>query len=221
VRANRRLALHLAQTILSASLESAMNLPDFMNSDIYSWAVLPLMIFAARICDVSLDTLRILFINRNFRYWAAICGFFGVLIWLLVIRQIFQQMNNPLCFIAYPAGFATGNVVGLIIESRLSLGKVIVRVITHLEADELVSKLRSDGYGLTVLDASGATGPVKIIITVMERHDIPKVVETIKKYNPHTFYSVEDIRFVSEAVTPYRLAGGSRLRNPFASRHSR
>ena len=195
-----------------------MNLPDFMDSTIYAWAILPFLIFAARICDVSLDTLRILFISRNFRYWAAICGFFGVLIWLLVIRQIFQQINNPLCFIAYPAGFATGNIVGLIIENRLSLGKVIVRIITHLEADELVSKLRSDGYGLTVLDANGATGPVKIIFTVMERNDIPRVVETIKKYNPHTFYSVEDVRFVSEAVTPHRLPGVSRLKNAFRLR---
>ena len=198
----------------------AMTLPDFMDSNIYTWVILPLLIFAARICDVSLDTLRILFINRNFRYWAAMCGFFGVLIWLLVIRQIFQQINNPLCFIAYPAGFATGNIVGLIIENRISLGKVIVRIITHLKSEELVSALRSDGYGLTVIDANGATGPVKVIFTVMERSNIPSVVETIKKYNPHTFYSVEDVRFVSEAVTPYRLPGVSRLRNPFASRSS-
>ncbi|MDR0311948.1 MAG: DUF2179 domain-containing protein [Acidobacteriota bacterium] len=197
-----------------------MNLMDFMNSDIYSWVILPLLIFAARICDVSLDTLRIIFINRSLRYWAAACGFFGVLIWLLVIRQIFQQINNPACFIAYPAGFAAGNIVGLIIEGRLSLGKVIVRIITHLKSEELVSALRADGYGLTVLDAKGATGPVKVIFTVMERSDIERVVETIKKYNPHTFYSVEDIRFVSEAVTPYRLPGVSRLRNPFASRSS-
>ena len=197
-----------------------MNLPDFMDSGIYAWVVLPLLIFTARICDVSLDTLRILFINRNFRYWAALCGFFGVLIWLLVIRQIFQQMDNPLCFIAYPAGFATGNIVGLIIENRISLGKVIVRIITHLEAEELVSKLRSDGYGLTILDANGVSGPVKVIFTVMERNDIPQVVETIKKYNPHTFYSVEDVRFVSESVTPHRLPGVSRLKSMFSSRSS-
>jgi len=195
-----------------------MNLPDFMNSNIYAWVVLPLLIFAARICDVSLDTLRILFINRNLRYWAALCGFFGVLIWLLVIRQIFQQINNPLCFIAYPAGFAVGNIVGLIIENRLSIGKVIVRIITHLDAEELVSKLRLDGYGLTVLDANGVTGPVKIIFTVVERDDITHIVETIKKYNPHTFYSVEDVRFVSEAVTPHRLPGVSRLRHLFRNR---
>jgi uncharacterized protein YebE (UPF0316 family) len=198
-----------------------MNLPDFMNSNIYAWVILPFLIFAARICDVSLDTLRILFINRNLRYWAALCGFFGVLIWLLVIRQIFQQLNNPICFIAYPAGFAAGNIVGLMIENRISLGKVIIRIITHLKSEELISALRSKGYGLTVLNAEGVTGPVKVIFTVMERSDIPRVVETIKKYNPHTFYSVEDIRFVSEAVTPFRLPGVSRLKIPFVFRSGR
>ena len=198
-----------------------MTLPDFINSDIYSWVVLPLLIFVARICDVSLDTMRIIFINRSLRYLAALCGFFGVLIWLLVIRQIFQQIDNMACFIAYPLGFAAGNIVGLMIENRLSLGKVIVRIITHLDADKLVAALRTSGYGLTVLNADGATGPVKIIFTVMERGDIPRVVETIKKYNPHTFYSVEDVRYVSEAVTPYRLPGVSRLRHPFAPRSGR
>lgn len=195
-----------------------MNLPEFMNSDLYAWGILPLLIFVARIGDVSLDTLRILFISRNLRYWAACCGFFGVLIWLLVIRQIFQQLDNPLCFIAYPAGFAAGNIVGLIIENRISIGKVIVRIITRREADELVSILRSCGYGLTVLDAEGGTGPVKVIFTIMERSDIPRVVETIKKDNPNAFYSVEDVRFVSEPVTPYRLPGASRLKIPFISR---
>jgi len=198
-----------------------MNLPDFMNSDLYAWVVLPLLIFVARICDVSLDTMRIIFINRNLRYLAALCGFFGVMVWLLVIRQIFQQMDNMMCFIAYPAGFAAGNIIGSLIENRLSIGRVIVRIITHLEAEELVAALRSNGYGLTVLNAEGATGPVKVIFTVMERSHVPLVVETIKKYNPNTFYSVEDVRFVSEAVTPYRLPGVSRLRNPFASRTCR
>lgn len=184
-----------------------MNMPDFFNSATYAWILLPLLIFFARIMDVSLDTLRIIFINKNLRYWAALCGFFEVLIWLMVIRQIFQQLNNPLCFIAYPAGFAAGNIVGLMIENRISIGKVIIRTITRREADALIAFLKSSGYGVTVINAEGATGPVKVIFTIVERSDIPHVVETIKKYNPNAFYSVEDIRFVSEAVTPYRLPG--------------
>jgi uncharacterized protein YebE (UPF0316 family) len=200
-----------------AGFVTHMSVPAFFDSNVYSWVILPLLIFLARITDVSLDTLRIIFINRNLRYFAAVSGFFGVLIWLMVIRQIFQQMDNPLCFVAYAAGFAAGNIVGIIIENRISIGKVIIRTITRREAEDLVSVLRSKGYGVTVMDAEGMTGPVKIIFTVAERSNVGSIVETIKKYNPNAFYSVEDVRFVSEAVTPHRLPAPRRW-SFFASR---
>ncbi len=177
----------------------------FLDSALYTWGVLPLAIFCARILDVSLDTVRIIFINRNLRYYAALIGFFEVLVWLMVIRQIFHQLDNPVCFIAYAAGFAAGNFVGIIIENRLSIGRVIVRIITRREAGDLTEVLRGAGYGLTVIDARGATGPVKVIFTIVERSDIERVVDMIRRHNPQAFYSVEDVRFVSEAVTPHRL----------------
>ena len=182
-----------------------MDMPAFLNSPLYAYGVLPLLIFLARIADVSLDTLRIIFINRSLRYLAAFFGFVQVLIWLMVIRQIFQSLDNPLCYIAYAAGFAAGNIIGLVIENRLSIGRVIIRTITRREGDELVAFLRSSGFGVTAHDAVGSTGPVKVIFTIVERSDIPSVVETIKRFNPNAFYSVEDVRFVSEAVTPHRL----------------
>jgi uncharacterized protein YebE (UPF0316 family) len=181
-------------------------MPPFFSSAIYTWLILPLCIFLARIVDVSMDTVRIIFINRNLRYYAMIIGFFEVMIWLMVIRQIFQQLNNPLCFIAYAAGFASGTFAGIIIENRISIGKVIIRIITRKEADDLVDFLKSSGYGITVIDAEGMTGPVKVIFTIVERSDIAHIVDRIKKHNPQAFYSFEDVRFVSEAVTPYRLS---------------
>ena len=190
---------------------------SFFDSSTYTWAILPLLIFLARITDVSLDTLRIIFINRSLRYWAAFCGFFEVLIWLMVIRQIFQRLDSPLCFVAYAAGFATGNFVGMFIEHRISIGRVIIRIITRSEADALTAFLKSSGYGITIIDAEGTTGPVKVIFTIVERSDIDRIVATIKQYNPHAFYSVEDVRFVSESVTPHRLPAPGRWTN-FASR---
>jgi len=197
-----------------------MAMPGFFDSAIYTWVILPALIFIARIMDVSLDTVRIIFINRNLRYYATVIGFFEVLIWLMVIRQIFQHLGNPLCFISYAAGFATGNFVGMIIENRLSIGKVIIRIITRREADDLITYLRSAGYGLTIIDAEGVTGPVKVIMSIVERTEIERMVEIIKLHNPQAFYSVEDVRFVSEAVTPHRLPGPPRW-SRFASRMRR
>lgn len=190
---------------------------SFFDSTLYTYGVLPLLIFFARILDVSLDTVRIIFINRNLRCFAAAIGFFEVLVWLMVIRQIFQHLDNPVCFVAYAAGFASGTFIGIIIEYRLSIGRVIIRIITRSESDDLVEYLRREGYGLTVIDAAGATGPVKVIFTIVERSDIDRVVEMIRRFNPQSFYSVEDIRYVSEAVTPYRHPHRGMLRR-FSSR---
>jgi uncharacterized protein YebE (UPF0316 family) len=187
-----------------------MAMPAFFDSMMYTWFILPLLIFFARVMDVSLDTVRIIFINRNLRYYASIIGFFEVLIWLMVIRQIFQHMGNPVCFVTYAAGFATGNFVGVIIENKLSIGKVIIRIITRRDSDDLITYLRSAGYGLTIIDAEGVTGPVKVIFSIVERSNIEHIVDMIKQHNPQAFYSVEDVRFVSEAVTPHRLPGPPR-----------
>ena len=187
-----------------------MAMPAFFDSTMYTWVVLPILIFIARIMDVSLDTIRIIFINRHLKHYASVIGFFEVLIWLMAIRQIFQHLGNPFCMIAYAAGFATGNYVGIIIENRLSIGKVIIRIITRRDADDLITFLRSAGYGLTIIDAEGVTGPVKVIMSIVERSNLEHIVEIIKQHNPLAFYSVEDVRFVSEAVTPYRLPGPPR-----------
>jgi len=182
----------------------------FIDSLTYTWVVLPVLIFLARIMDVSLDTVRIIFINRNLKYYAAAIGFFEVMIWLMAIRQIIQHLGSPFCFIAYAAGFATGNYVGILIENRLSIGKVIIRVIVRRESDDLITFLKSAGYGLTIIDAEGVTGSVKVIFSIIERSSIGHIVELIKQHNPQAFYSVEDVRFVSESVTPYRLAAPRR-----------
>lgn len=180
-------------------------MPAFFDSTTYAWVVLPALIFCARILDVSLDTVRIVFINKNLKYYVAFTAFFAVLIWLMVIRQIFQQLDNPVCFLAYAGGYATGNVVGLWIEEKISIGKVIVRIFTRLESDELVSLMRQAGYGVTVMEASGLMGPVKVIFSIVERSEFPRVLEMIREHNPQAFYTVEDVREVSEPVTPFRM----------------
>jgi uncharacterized protein YebE (UPF0316 family) len=187
-----------------------MIMPAFFDSQTYTWIVLPIIIFCARIMDVSLDTVRIIFINKNLRYYSACTAFFAVLIWLMVIRQVFQQLDNPVCYLAYAAGYATGNYVGILIENKISIGKVIIRVIARTESEELVSLLRSSGYGVTVIHAEGATGPVKVVFTILERLDVDRVVDMIRQHNPLAFYSVEDVRMVSEAVTPFRQPAASR-----------
>lgn len=168
--------------------------------DIYALIILPLLIFCARVGDVSLGTLRIIFVSKGMKYYAPFIGFFEILIWLLAIGQIMQNLDNVFYYLFYAGGFATGNFVGIIIEEKLSIGTVGIRIITRKEADTLVAALKKQKYGITVIDAEGSKGKVKIIFTVVKRQNISKVITIVKTYNPKAFYSIEDIRHVSEEL---------------------
>ncbi|MDD1667507.1 MAG: DUF2179 domain-containing protein [Methanomicrobiales archaeon] len=179
----------------------------FLSSDAWSYLVLPLLIFFARICDVSMGTIRVIFVSRGYRYLAPVLGFFEISIWLLAISQVMRDINDVSIYIAYAAGFAAGTYVGITLEEKLSLGTVLVRVVTGRDSTDLAGALAADGYGITTHAADGAQGPVTIIFTVVKRQDLPHVVGIIKEFNPHAFYSVEDVRHASEGVFPSRQGG--------------
>ncbi|MBN2432243.1 MAG: DUF2179 domain-containing protein [Acidobacteria bacterium] len=171
-------------------------------SPYYTWVILPFLIFLARIGDVSISTIRVIFISKGFKHMAPVLGFLEILIWLLAIGQIFQNLHNPLCYIAYAGGFAMGNYIGITIVDKLSLGQVLVRIITRRDAVELLSRLRQEEIGVTSVEAQGPIGPVKILFSIIKRCDLKRVVDIVKQYNPHAFYSVEDISFVSMGQFP-------------------
>ena len=176
----------------------------FFNSELFKWAILPLLIFCARIFDVSLGTLRVIFISRGMRAIAALVGFLEILIWLLAIGQIMKNLTNVACYVAYAGGFAMGTFVGIYIVEKLSLGMVLIRVITRKDATELIAFLHSENYGVTSVDAQGTTGMEKVIYTVIKRQDLHHVIEIIKKFNPQAFYTIEDVKSVSEGIFPIR-----------------
>jgi uncharacterized protein YebE (UPF0316 family) len=168
----------------------------------FAWVVLPLLIFFARICDVTLGTIRVIFISKGFKYIAPVIGFFEVIIWLLAIGQVMNNVTNVASYIAYGAGFATGTFVGMAIEEKLSLGTVIVRVITNQEANDMVEYLRGHNYGVTVIGATGSTGPVQVLFMVIKRQDVGSVTGIIRKFQPNAFYSIEDVKSAAEGVFP-------------------
>lgn len=171
-------------------------------SDFYDWVLLPLIIFFARICDQSIGTLRVVFVAKGRKNIAPILGFFETLIWVLVIREVFTDTTNPFCFIAYAAGFAAGNYVGLTLEEKLSIGTVIARVILPYEDPELLEAFKQENFGFTVVDGEGRNGKVKIIFVVLNRINLPKFVEVLNSVSPNAFYSVEDVKQVKDGIFP-------------------
>ena len=183
----------------------------FFNSDLFSYLVLPLLIFIARICDVSLGTMRIIFTSKGKRNIAPFLGFFEVLIWITAISRIMQNMDNYLNYIAYAGGFATGNFVGMLIEERLAVGIQLVRVITHQKGEELVHILNEKGFGATIVEARGAREKVHLIYSIVQRNNLHNVVTIINNFDPKVFYSVEDVRATSEGVFPPKNSNGGFL----------
>jgi len=173
-----------------------------MNALLDNGFVMPLLIFLAMILNVTISTIRIIFLAKNMKLLAPLLGFIEVNIWLLAITSVMKNLNNPANFIAFALGFSFGNFVGIFIENKIAMGMVMIRVITRMEADELVERLKSDGYTVTNVDAEGVTGRVKIIFTIIKRKNIHKIVNTIKEYNPQAFYTIENISFVSKNFVP-------------------
>ena len=174
----------------------------FLSSPIFNLVILPLLIFLARVCDVTIGTVRIMLISRGRRWIVPLLGFIEMMIWLMAVRQIMQNLANIASYFAFAGGFAMGNYVGMYIEEKLAFGLQVIRVITRQDAADLIKVLKEKRFGVTVVDAQGTMGKVNIIFMIINRSDLKKVVDLIKKFNPKAFYSIEDVKSVSEGVFP-------------------
>jgi len=164
-----------------------------------NWILL-LIVFFARIVDVSLGTLRIIYLGKGMRMLAPLLGFVEVFIWIVVVSQLVKNVSNLAGYLAYAAGFAAGNFVGMAIENRLAIGTLMVRVIVAGETDTLISSLKDSGYGVTFFDAQGSSGPVKVINTVIKRKELRDVVQRIQDCDPDVFYTIEEVRQANKGV---------------------
>ncbi len=165
-------------------------------------STLPLLVFFAETCVVTLSTVRTIFVARGWKSLAPLLGFFEVSIWLFAIAQVMQNLTSPSCYLAFAAGFSLGNFLGVMIEQKLALGNVVVHITIREGARELIESLKQTGYGVTALDAQGATGPVRVVFTVIKRKQLAKVVAIIKGFDPKAFYSVHHLQAAAEGIFP-------------------
>ena len=177
---------------------------ELMGNETFGLIILPILIFIGRVSDVSLGTLRIIFISKGNRKLAPLVGFFEVIIWLLAAGQIFSNLTNVIYYIAYALGFATGNYFGLIIEQKLSLGLLSLRLFITEDPESLINILKDQGYGLTILGAQGRTHDVTLVIMIIRRKDLSKVFKVIRETHPQTFVTIEQVQSVKGGIFPPR-----------------
>jgi uncharacterized protein YebE (UPF0316 family) len=151
-----------------------------------------LLIFVARVVNVSMATVRTLLSMRGQRRQATVISFFESLIFILAISQVLQNANNVWNVLGYSGGFAVGTWVGLKIEERLALGYAAVQVISQKAGEEVAAALRQAGYGVTEMVGEGLHGKVHVITTVANRRDVPAIMELASEVDETAFVTVDD-----------------------------
>jgi len=164
-----------------------------------------ILIFAARVCDVSLSTLRMIMVVRGKKYPAAAIGMVEATIYIAALGRVMTNINDPWKMLAYGLGFATGTLLGSTIEERLAMGHVSLEVIPPEEtAEELLKALRTAGYGVTVLTGYGLKGEKMVLMISTDRKSLPRLTEIIEEFAPDSFVTILETRAVRGGVTPYR-----------------
>jgi len=182
---------------------------------VFAYVILPILIFLARVADVSINTVRIIFVMSGNKFVSTVLGFFESLIWLLAIGQIFQHLSSWVSYLAYPGGFAAGIFVGMLIEERLALGKVVVRAMTAENLDKLLKYMATNHLRYTVISGESSEGKEKLLFSVVKRDQLNDLMDKFNEYIPQAFYTIESVKKASETgiltETPSRRGIGSWL----------
>ncbi len=153
-----------------------------------------LMIFGLRITDMSLDTLRMLFVMRGRKTLVWTIGFFQAAVYVVAITKVLSNLNNPLTVLGYAAGFASGNVIGMVIEERLAIGHIHLEIISQRHGVALAKALRKAGYGVTETSARGKDGSVRVLGASILRKDLAHARRIIHETDEDAFVTSEDVR---------------------------
>lgn len=159
--------------------------------------LLYIIIFLAKIIEVSLSTIRLVYINKGERVKGSILGFVEVMIWLVVVSSVLNNITeDPIKVFVYAAAFCLGNYLGVTIESKIAVGLASIQVVVNQKGGTILADiLREQGYGVTIIEGKGKNESVKILLFIqLKRRKIPEAVKSIKQHNPEAYITVNDIK---------------------------
>jgi uncharacterized protein YebE (UPF0316 family) len=165
---------------------------DFLSSPA-AWLA-ALTIFGLRVSDMTLDTLRMLFVVRGRKAVAWCLGLFQASIFVIAFTRVLTHLDNPLTILGYAAGFATGNVIGMLIEERLAIGHIHLRIISPKHGGALAKALRKAGFAVTEIRARGKDGVVSLLSVSVLRKDVAIARTIVHATDEHAFVTSEDVR---------------------------
>ncbi len=157
-------------------------------------AWLPLVIFTLRTSDLTLSTVRMLSVIRGNRWLAWMTGFAQALLFITAVVGMLANLDNVWNLIAYAAGFATGNVVGIILEGRFGMGHTLLQVLSPSRGDAVAESLRGHGFGVTALPAQGPGGTMGLLLCNIRNRDLEQARQQVLAVDPQAFIAAENVR---------------------------
>lgn len=174
-----------------------------------------LLIVIARIADVSLGTMRTMFIVQGRRGVAFGLGFVESLIWVYVVSSVIANLTQPAYAVSFAFGFALGNFIGITLEGWMAPGKQVVRVFSR-QAHAIAERLRAQQFVVSEFAATGLEGPISMLFMQTDRRKVPGVLKVVKDLDPESYFIVDDIRMTSvKKAPPYRLTNPTGWRAVF------
>lgn len=163
-------------------------------------------IFTARVIDVSLDVFRLLMLTRGYALAASVIGFFEVSIFVVALGTVIAGgLSDPVKIVAYAAGFATGNMIGSLIEERMAFGFVAIQMFPHYSrCTNLMARLRESNYGVTRIAGEGISGPRDMLVVSAKRKNLGNILKIMNDVAPETFFNISDIRSIHGGIFPHR-----------------
>jgi uncharacterized protein YebE (UPF0316 family) len=153
-------------------------------------------IFALRVVNNAIGTIRLVVLTRDRRGLAALFGFLESLTFAVSLGVVVNNLTDVINMIAYCGGFSVGGYIGQIIEARFISSFVTVNVITSEKGRDIAAALRDKGYGVTEILGEGGAGVVTVLRSVVARQQVGKVLKAVNDVDIQSFVTVEEARAI-------------------------
>ena len=184
----------------------------------FSWELLLTagLIAFARIVDVSLGTIRMIFVTKGRKVPAFFLGFLEAGIWVIAVSKVSSRLDEPLLVIAFAFGYAAGNYIGVSLDQWMGFGHLLIRVFTR-KGEILIPKLRDSGWRITQFHGHGQKGSVDMLLMKIRRKEQSKLFRHIRAVDPESYFIVDDVHSI-EGPTPSSSLLGLKVWTQFTKR---
>jgi len=164
-----------------------------------------LIIFVAKIVEVSLGTVRMILVNKGYRNESVLLSLVEIFMWVFIASAVINNLSEaPIKGIVYGLGFASGVYLGSIIEKKLAFGMVLIETIaSETTGMAIAERLREIGFGVTTISGQGRLEKRVVIKVFSRRRNEEIVTKEILALDPTAMIISEDIkRMTGGFITP-------------------